>query len=755
MDFSAATCLTDIPNGVTSFNVYLGQNNYTSPNLIASSVPVDNLTVNCPYIINNIPDGTTYLSFKDSSGTFCISIPIQDNNICSNCNLGFSNYSATTISKIYCGILTGSCQTNITDYLVNWYGPDDITTLSFTSGGGNTFPYQVPHPFSTETTSISRESGVYTPVIQNVILNGISYSNTGGTGNILFSGNCLPTTNVLPLTCNVRTNYANTTFPLSAYTNYLSFNSETQGQPLPFSATYKISASTKYIAWRFQSKNKPDQFKLTFSGSYYTDKIGLEDVVVGDDNIPISDFSASTFPKSANTSYFFSKITCLTGLTVYNNDNIIIDINPSESDTEWYLLITCLDDYNCNDCLLTQDYKIIGSSITGITETCDKLNVKFNISGCSSYDVNSDYLTYYDYSTSSMSIQYSQELLSNNNTNIIPRTSGGMFFDNNKCTTTNFTTPDDFSVCQTGSTPTIYEKTFLTDSSGKGIFGFTGSSTFISTYYNSIINAFSGLPPYTSGWSGSSNPSDLSYYRYYRLIIPRINSPEQCGDGRKKIEAALHHTSTVFTGTTTSGGTTLYYMKITANTISNETTYNNCDIDCQFKVNQTVLLINDWSTGSTNNCVDPILSCYGTNKTFFNGIYYTNPVNYCAAITISNIPTTGSPINSIFTTPDWSFNTYPFSGDPSIIIPSLSGTVCNYMSTGRKALGFNSFYKLQYKYYYRVILTNPSDVNDFDILASPIINFNFSGTTSNPSYDLAYRYSGGNVTYSSSTYIIG
>ena len=754
MTFSAATCLTNIPNGVTSFNVYLGQNNYTSPNLIASSVPVSDLTVNCPYIINNIPDGTTYLSFKDSSGTFCISIPIQDNNICDNCDLGFSNYSATTISKIYCGILTGSCQTNITDYLIHWYGPDDTTTLQFTSGGGNTFPYQVPHPFSSETTSISRESGVYTPVIQNVILNGISYSNTGGTGNILFSGNCLPTTNVLPLTCSVRTN-PSISFPLSAYTNYLSFNSATQGTPLPFSSTYKISTSTKYIAWRFMSKIKPDRLTLSFSGVNYTNEIGLDDIVVGTLGISSSNFNNSIFPKTAFTDSYFSKITSLTGLTVNNNDNIIINITPSENDTEWYLYITCLDDYNCNDCLLTQDYKIIGTSITGITEDCNKLNVKFNISGCSGNDINSDFLTY--------DVNYSQlfnnsKITSNDNTNIIPQTTGGMFFVNNICGSNSLITTTqtiNFSLCQTGLTTTIYDKTFLTDGIGTGVFGFTGSSTFISTYYNSIVNAFSGLPPYTSNWSGSSNPSDLSYYRYYRLQIPRFGTPEQCGDQRKSILMPLHHTSTVFTGTTTSGGTTLYYMKITANTISNQTTYNNCDINCADQINQRVNQINLWSTGSTNDCANLTSPCYGTNQTFTNGIYYTNPVIDGIYTTISDTPASGSSIFGFFNTPDWSFNTYPFSGDPSIIIPSLSGTVCNYMSTGRNITPiYNSFYNKQYKYYYRVILTNPSDVNDFDILASPITNFNYSGTT-DPLYDLAYRYSGGNITYSSSTYIIG
>jgi hypothetical protein len=205
MSFSAATCLTSTPLNVSSFDIFLGQNNYTTP--FISDVSLSDLTSpNCPYIIENIPNGTTYLSFKDSSGIYCISIPVVDNDICSNCSLGFSNYSSSTISKLYCGNLTGTC-TPINDYLIYWYGPDDTTTLQFMSGKGSFLTSGVyEHPFSTELTSIPVPSGVYTPIIKKIILSGLTFSNTEEPGGISFNGNCFPTTNVLPLTCSVITN---------------------------------------------------------------------------------------------------------------------------------------------------------------------------------------------------------------------------------------------------------------------------------------------------------------------------------------------------------------------------------------------------------------------------------------------------------------------------------------------------------------------------------------------------------------------
>lgn len=735
MSFSAATCLTFNPTIQPStgpFNIYLDSDYSSTP--ILTNISLWDLSNNCPYIIQNIPNGTTNLGIKDITNDYCITIPIQDNNICSNCNLGFSNYSATTISKLYCGNLTGSCQT-ITDYKINWYGPNNTTTLAFTSGKGNVFNYEYTHPFSTLLTSIPVASGVYTPIIENIILSGLSFSNTGGTGNILFSGDCLPTTNISPLTCDVKTN-TNTNLFLSAYTNYLSFNSQSQGTPQPITSTYQISASTKYIVWSFKGYNISDRITIYFSGTSYPIIIGLDDFIIGSD-LSNNNFNISSYPKSADTSEYFTKYTCLTGLTVNNNDNIIINITPASSNTNWELYMSCLDDYNCNDCLNTQNYKILSSTITGKTQPCNILSVEFKISGCSYLESTSDYISYYLPSYNGVIGNPYYYVTSNNS--MINKQSGNLYFNNTFCSQT--TAGSLLTTCQTDTTISKYDKTFLID--GTGVFGFTGSSSFISTYYNSIRNSFLGLTPYNSNWSGSSSSSDLSYYRYYWLKIPKLTSPLTCGDGNESFNLFLHHTSPYITGTT---GTGDYFLKITANTISKNITFTSCETNCNSNLDSIVNIINVWSTGNTTS--------YGVIRDFNNGMYYTNPVNFCGYIITGNTPTTGQTFTGYFLTPDWSFNTYPFSGTPSTIIPSLSGNVCNYNSSGVLSNIYNTSYNTQYKYYYQVRLSNPLNVNDFDIWASPISNFSYSGAPGTAQYELAYRYSGGSVTYSNPTYII-
>jgi len=745
--FSASTCISNPTGG--PFNIYLNSDYTSTPFSSATFVQI----TTCPYVIV-VPTGTTSLGFKDTSSNFCFQTTIQDNDICSDCNLGLSNYSSSTISKLYCGVLTGSCQ--FSDYLISWYGPNDTTTLSFQSGSGSFLASGVySHPFSTEPTSIPRESGVYTPVITKIKLSGITFSNTGGTNTVLFDGNCLPTTNILPLTCNVVTNPDINSIYFSAFTNYLSFDSNTQGIAQPVSTTYQISASTKYIVWNFIGENFVDRIKLEFSGSSYgTNKIGLDDFLVGD-NLPGSNFSASTYPKSADTANNFIKYTCLTGLTVNNNDNIIINITPATSKTNWKLYMSCLDSYNCNDCLNTQNYKIVGSSITGTTTSCNENTFRIKISGCSFPDSSSDYIDYYLGSNSIVSSNVFT--CASFSPNLLDFTTQKLYFTSDSCSIyggpslsrdcSNPLLPN-VTCCTTGSTPTIYKKTFLTDGSGRGVFSFTGSSTFISTYYNSIRNAFLGLTPYNSSWSASTNPNDISYYRYYFLRLPGSLTTSDCGDGATFLDVNLHHTSPYITGTTISGVTTLYYLNITANTISSSVSFTPCQIDCTSNISSVVNAINNNSTGTTNGG-------YGIERTFNNGVYYSNPLyNYNYFFSGGTSRPTWD-IDGYFVTPDWSFNTYPFSGNPSTIIPSLSGTVCNYNSTGKYNPIYNSYYRQQYKYAYKIQLTNPSNAGDFDILASPITNFSYSGSPSTPLYELAYRYSGGNVTYSSSTYIIG
>ena len=261
--FSASTCISTNNTSPGPFNIYL-DNSYSTP---FSSATLNQL-INCPFVIV-VPTGTTTLYFKDTIKNFCFTTSIQDNNICSNCKLGLSNYSATTTSRLYCGFLTGSCQ-NITDYVIHWYGPNDTTTLVKRTGFGSVFSgeYDIQHPFL-GTSSIPLSEGIYTPVIQKVIVSGLTFSNTGGTGNVLFSGSCLPTTTIQPLTCLNNTN-TNTKYWLSGYNHNLNFNSVSQGTPQPVSATYVISANTKFMAWRFKGNSVPDTFKLSFSGSNYT-----------------------------------------------------------------------------------------------------------------------------------------------------------------------------------------------------------------------------------------------------------------------------------------------------------------------------------------------------------------------------------------------------------------------------------------------------------------------------------------------------
>jgi hypothetical protein len=92
--------------------------------------------------------------------------------------------------------------------------------------------------------------------------------------------------------------------------------------------------------------------------------------------------------------------------------------------------------------------------------------------------------------------------------------------------------------------------------------------------------------------------------------------------------------------------------------------------------------------------------------------------------------------------------TYVASGNPLVNIVNLSAQTCNFSTTMASQTlgnGFTNF--IQYVYSYKIILTNPSDVRDFSIYASPIINGAYDGFPSTVLYpDLVYSIVGGVVT---------
>ena len=749
--FSAATCLTSSFVSDGTFNIYL-TDDYTSTPF--SSVTKNQLTINCPFIFSNIPAGTTTFYIKNVESLYCFTIPIRDNNICQTCNLGLSNYSATTITRLSCGILTGSCQ-NITDYVIHWYGPNNTTTLKERTGFGSVFSgeYDIQHPFL-GTSSIPLPEGIYTPIIQKVIVSGLTFSNTGGTNSILFDGNCLPTTTIQPLTCFNKTN-TKTEYWASGYNHNIIFSSESQGTPQPVSSTYLLSPTTKFIAWKFLGKANPDTIKLSFRGSSYVNDIGLENWVIGTNST--NAFTPSLISKSAATPSYFTKITCLTGLTRNPGDKIIIDVIPANKNTDWELLITCLDSFNCNSCAYTNPYKIIGSTITGITDNC-KLNVKLTVSGCSSNTLFSeDYFKYYDTTELngySAPFQDAQRILipyqpgtfnniknadSNGN---LPYNSADFYYNNKVCTFGVEYPQGALTSCKTDTNDITYKKTFLTDGSYRGVFSITGSSTVISTFYNSWIAAIN----LSNSLGYNPNNTNLGYYRYFGWYFPKTNHPHSCGDQNGTNAALIHPSSTVLTGTTSSGD---YFFNITANTITSGYTISTCDIDCVLRVNGVVDAVNGSSTGNTQ-----FNQYFSANTSFgWYGIYYAPVFEFLYYITALTTTLSAQTIGETIYTNEWSTKTYPYSGTSPSIIPSLSGSVCNFGNLGPKGFYQGGSYNESRLCEYNIRYPNSADTRGFEIWATPIVNY--SANTNPSSAILAYRYSGGNVTYSSSTYIIG
>ena len=335
--FSAATCITSNPGPIMAtgpFNIYLNSDYDSTP---FSSATLSQLT-DCPFIILDVPNGTTSLGFKDIPTKLCFDINILPNDPCSFCDLGLSEYPSTSVAHITAGVLTGSC--NITDYQINWYGPNNPSLFLWSSGSGIFGVDQISastynHPL-TGLQSPPAIEGIYTPILENVIIDGVLYSNSGATNSIPANLNCLPTIEVLPLTCDVRTNYTDT---YTAFTQYLALDIASTDIN-PTISTLKIPAGTKYLAWNFWAKEIPDRLTITLTGTSYPVPIGLEDWVVG---LGISnDWAPQVFPKSVNTGTYFNKITTLTGLTISNNDTLEIKVTPSSTGTEWYLYLTCL-----------------------------------------------------------------------------------------------------------------------------------------------------------------------------------------------------------------------------------------------------------------------------------------------------------------------------------------------------------------------------------------------------------------------------
>ena len=736
MSFSAVTCLSY--TGTTPLggiiNLYSDVDSFASA--FTTNINLSAITGNeCPYYISNVPDGTTQIRIFDvGTGCYC-DLPVQDNNLCVTCDLAFNSYSASTIGRLVAGNLTGSCEANITDYRIFWYETGDTTNPVYISGFGSEFvPYLFTHPL-TGSSAIFAQAGTYVPIIDKVKISGLTFSQTGGTGTIPAELECFTSTTVTveAFTCD---NGDGSTDD-SNYEHRVSFSGASAGiTPQTLDGTFLLTGVTNYFAWKFRGFNVEDRLRLTYIGSAYSEELLLEDIIIGS-NPTNSNFSLSTVPKTADTllsSYFVKKVTCLTGLTQNANDSIRLEVIPNSANTQtnWDFYFTCLNSFDQNPCIITNTpYKISATTITSTTGSCNTNNIQFRVSGCSrnSDDFSKYFISEYDVGVLNGS--------SYSNSNAYANT-GSMIFllrtlSINSIQAATTTQRNLNLVCATPAANTITYSKYVSGSTGIIDMEFSNIIDF-NTYYDSFLGCITGSTTYSptdvcatsSGpWSGTpSDPTDIRYYRYFRLGIPSNTGSTNCGDGTTTKDFYIHPSTNVITGTSGPNQT----LRFTMPTITNGLTYDPlCNISATIQAN-FVNAINNSSTGTSNNFT-------GTTLT---GSKYTNPFyqvrSACSGVTSSSAVTTSGLVDI----PNYLNETIVYTGTTPTLVNSLSAQTFDfsYPRFSNIFQSSNLSYYRRYQFSYISVLNNPSDFRDFQIYAN-----SFTGGTLGTS-SLIYSYTG-------------
>ena len=731
MPFSAEICITNSGNTQLGpvFYVYSDLDFYATP--FNTNLLTEDLIGVCPYVLDNIPEGALIVLLKDISNGCCIYISLEPTiDLCAICDVGFNEYSANTVSVISVGDLTGSCENNITDYKVNWYGPDSSTNVQFTSGSGTTFNYNWEHPL-TGTSSVFVPPGVYIPEIDSVILNGVTLQETEGALSDCF----LPIT-VEAFNCSNGNNTNQIFTTLSAYSHVIQFSNQSQGTVPPnLSAVFDLSANTNFLAFAFRGESIPDAIKFLFSGVSYSTPLVLEYMKVGS-NLTANNLNPSVYPKSASTSSFFSKVLNLQDtVTVLHGDYLIIEIevDPTNENTDWTLYLKCLETFDCNKCIDTNTpNKIIASSITGITGSCGDLVVRFMLTGCTTNQNNTDDVFKYILNPGFSS----SNLFSNNNNNIgVLNQTSNLFYNSLSCFFSN--QPPNFPytrICIELSPeyPGYYIdlRSYRPNSTTRVVeFKFENLTDF-NAYFSNFLDAIQ--------YSGSSDPTNITYYSRLVLDVPTVFGDIPCGDNDYKTFIFNPQTLNYATGTTVEDPYA-YTFSITANTISNGTTYTLCDQQCTSIVSGTLFLVNDVITGTS----------YDISGTTTVSSRYQYPFRDIVRFSSSTSSDTSDIYNNSIQFTTYANQTYVASGNPLQNIVTLSATNCDFSSsmTPINYGGYSMWFQMVSAY--KVERTNPSNPNDFRIMASVITNGNVNYLYE----DIAYGFSGGAVYASNPIYI--
>ena len=648
------------------FDIYSDWDNYTTP--IATNITLNALTARTTPFNMLVPIASTKVLLFDIANNVNTYATIGENNLCDTSSLGFDVYEQETVGRIVAGNLTASTQSQITDYKINWYGPNSTTNLAFTTGKGTRYSYQYPHPLINNS-ALFASAGYYKPIIDKVWLSDIEIlgekCDFSQTGNTAYSNNPVPAllscfddvlVGVSAFTCN-----NGDSSNLQQYEHRVKFTATGNGVvPQPLSGTFKIDTTTKFFAWKFAGEVIPDQLKLTFIGSAYSEPIVLEYWEIGgnspNQNLKIN---PSTNPKKISISTYFQKVTCLTGLTINVGDTIEMSVIPNTGNTttNWDFYFTCINtDFDCTFCELFPR-RIILSGLTLInSNACSQVfNIPFeSLSNCNTSNQNKDIFKFFD--------AYYQDNTYNSFTK--PYLFCGYYT----------TSTSAQNICEPSEPYTIkYEKTI-------GNFKVTTNNiNYVNNWYIEYLN-------WKNVWANTPNindPTKLEYFRNYTVNFPSSQGLTECGDGTIPYLYKVHVSSIVTTGQTGSD----YWINIPMPVV----TYNytpptsTCSQGCNEQFYRS--LINELNNFSNN-----IL--YNITITTNVGSRYSKLFPQLGYF--QEIPNPGSSvffINGRLYIRNFYNETYPMSGSPLTLIPSLSGKTCeNFTTNFHNSAGFSPYF---------------------------------------------------------------
>jgi hypothetical protein len=754
MPFSTSFCLTNTGNLplTTTLSFYTNVNGYIEPPFLSQVLLADASGSNCPYTLNGVPDGTTQIKVQTSTGNCCEVIDISPNNPCSFCDIGFDFFLTNTISQIVAGNLTGSCDSVISDYRIDWYeiSNPNSPVYKFTTGPAGTLygSIQHTHPL-VGITSVPVPNGIYKPVLTRVNINGINYSSTSGPGFVQADlNNCFSnvTVNSAPLTC------ANGP-ELGDYSHIVNFSGASEGtSPPPLTMVYQLGPNTKYLAWKFDAFDIPDNIKISYVGSYYNNQPIVLEFSDAGFNIPFSNYSLTINPKLIRSFGPIKKVTNLSNIIRSSGDYLLIEItpNPTNLKTNFNSAFQCLDTFDCSSCwdtYNTQPQKIISGSVSASTDTCNVVSIRFKVSGCSISSVQDT--DFYKYMGGSM--PQSPGYTFNNNIYVTEQDYAASLYHSNTNCSLGGQGVQSFCPAITGNGTVIFTKN-QTGAGGTGnILIKCSLIEDFNAYYQSYLARMADLSTY------SSNPTNINYYKMFVLKQPNLpsNSNETlnapCGDGQPFREYYIHPSSVVTTGFTSG----YYTMNLTMPTITKQIFYTNCQLGCNDSVQGVVSFINNSSlTGqmdTTNN---------KSNR-------YTVPFYARQSASLVQNSNTSFTFTNRWFIPKFFAETIPYSGSPLVIIPSLSASTCTRLPIIQFCPGLNPQTNqgvyIAYTMYYKVRLTNPNNPLDFEIVTTPIVNGGWPGISwsggcndlNDPSNLIViYQVVNGQVTISNPNYFV-